>query len=60
MLWHKEFWYSKKGSDVYINWEGSFQKNQGALNKADFDDKVWCYLHWILMTALVKQKENLM
>ena len=34
------------------------KKNQGALNKADFYDKVWCYSHWILMTPLVKQKER--
>lgn len=60
MLWCKDFWHSKKGKRVYLNWECSFQKkNQGALNKADFYDKVWCYSNWILMIALVKEKEKI-
>lgn len=57
----QSIWIScKQSSNVYINKAGSFgkKKNQGALNKADFYDKVWCYSHWILMTPLVKQKER--
>lgn len=44
---------------MYIKTEkAAFKKNQGALSKAGFYDKVSWYSHWILMTALVKQKER--